>query len=309
MPPRAALDNGAGDVYALHAIRYVFGEAVAWPMAQATSTGFVTRLTDALQRHDWEALAVELRRLLMEGAPPDEQAAIQGVLQPLHTRLANDLQPTPGLSRAARWALVSLVERCLQALGFAQRFRAVRDERGMSIRELAVRAGIDRGHLYRLSRAAHAPPAPPTLAKLAQALGVKPEALVPQRDRPARSGQDLRSFTGAVQYANLTTPEQALLDAVGAGLTEQLTTAIQGVLNHLSAAVLDQLGRELARQEVVLVLPRVEGDAELQRLVEVLRADPPEVRVRRLLALRHVIEATAAELERLLGCASASSVG
>lgn len=273
-------------------------------MARANTAGFVTRLADVLERHDWEALTVELRRLLMEGAPPDEQAAIQEVLEPLRARLEQDSQPTPGLSRAARWALASLVDRCLQALGFAQRFRALREQREVSIRELSVRAGIDRGYLYRLSRAAHAPPAPVTLAKLAQALAVEPEALVPQRERLARLGRDLLSFTGAVQYVNLDPGEQALLDAVGPGLAEEVTTAIQGVAGNIHAAVMDRLARDLARQEAVLIFPRFEGDEVLSRLVEVLRVDPAEVRARRLEALRYLVEADASSLEHLLSRAA-----
>ena len=263
---------------------------------------------EAIQQQRWDAVVVELRRLLVEGVAPEEQPDMQALLESLLPRLEQEAQAPGGLPQAARWELKSLVERCLRALGFAARFRALRDQRGISIRELSVQTGIDRGYLYRLSRAAHAPPAPATLGKLAHALGVEPGALAPPASpRPPR-GRELLSFTGAVQYVSLSEGEQALLDAVGKPLAEEVVRAVEEVskllVDRCRAAVADGLARQLASQDSVAVLRRFEGDGAIHRLVEVLAADTPELRALRLQAVARMADATETELRRMLACAN-----
>ena len=64
--------------------------------------------------------------------------------------------------------------------------RAWRKERGMTMVELAEKAGIDQGHLSKLERG-FLPYNQPNLERIARALGVAPATLIEARPRSSSS--------------------------------------------------------------------------------------------------------------------------
>ena len=71
--------------------------------------------------------------------------------------------------------------------GYLQRFavhlRELREAAGLSRDELASRAGTNRGHIRKLEAGTHAP-RPEMVERLATALGVEPDDLVPSESFP-----------------------------------------------------------------------------------------------------------------------------
>ena len=61
--------------------------------------------------------------------------------------------------------------------GFGKKIRELRQERGLGLRELARRAGIDHTRLSKIERGLRPPPEPAVILKLAQALEVEPLTL------------------------------------------------------------------------------------------------------------------------------------
>ena len=214
------------------------------------------------------ALILALRRLLALGAPPARHAELLQGLKALQAWLSQHppAPPPAGLRAENLWTLGDLVERAIRALGFAQRLAELQARQGLSVPDLAERAGVDRSLVYKLLKGAHAPPSPETVRRLAPVLGVSPQELLPPGTPTRRSPLAALSLTQAVAYTIASADHRRLTEAVLEGWQRALAGFV--VLSR------DRPGVEL-----------------MEKLVEVLDDDPPERRARRLRLISLVVDA------------------
>lgn len=67
--------------------------------------------------------------------------------------------------------------------GFGARLRLLRMERGISLNELAIKAGLSKGSLFRLEESADGQPTAKTLIGLATALGISIDEMLDYRPK------------------------------------------------------------------------------------------------------------------------------
>lgn len=229
-------------------------------------------------------LVVALRRLLAQGAPPTAQPELYERLKALQDWLRKS-PPSPseaGVTAEELWTLGDLVERALRAIDFAQRLAALQGRQGLSVPELADRAGVDRSLIYKLHKGAHAPPSAETVRRLAVALGVAPHELLPPGTPARRPRVAAMSLTAAVAYAEASPGARQFLE----GLME----AAQKVLGDY------------------VLIPRWAPGAELlENVAQVLAHDPPEVCERRLRVLSLLSQPGQDALRALEPCLPAQS--
>lgn len=71
-----------------------------------------------------------------------------------------------------------------------EKLRKIREEKGYSLRELAERSGVDYTSLYRWETLDTAQPFPKNVKKVADALGIETVELIPECERPSKTGNE-----------------------------------------------------------------------------------------------------------------------
>lgn len=230
-----------------------------------------------------DALVLALRRLLAQGAPPQTQPELYERLKSLQEWLRQNPPSQAGVTEEQLWTLGDLLERVLRALGFARRLAELRERQGLSVPDLADRAGVDRSLVYKLLKGAHAPPSAETVRRLATALGVSPHQLMPPGTptRQPRLTPVLSALAGAVFG-----PAAAMVPWVLDRFVQDYLKGVQGIL------------------ERYVVVPRdLPGAEVLQTLARVLASDPPPLRERRLRLLSLLAQPGEEGVKALEACA------
>lgn len=123
-------------------------------------------------------LAMYLYRAWEEGLDYPEQKRVHKALVALQQAIdRRGLGHLDNLAAGEGPRFQNLLNRAIRAIEFAQRLVGLREIRGLTVRELAARSGVNNSLIYKIHRGIHAPPSPYTLARLAAGLGVRPEEL------------------------------------------------------------------------------------------------------------------------------------
>lgn len=177
------------------------------------------RLADELSRGSMvesslQGAELALRRFLERGERVVLHDALHTVLQKVQAAIDRAMEEgrvpsdrLPSLERLRR-----LVERSLQALAFARRLRAARQQARLSVEALTRLAGVHPSVGFRLERGGYAPPSRETLDRLARALGVSPADLLgTQGPSPERGSTMPEAVEALLIMEGLADPERALL--------------------------------------------------------------------------------------------------
>lgn len=221
-------------------------------------------------------LAIYLYRAWEEGLDYPEQKRVQRALIALQEAIGRrGLEHLDNLAAGEGLRFQNLLNRAIRSIEFAQKLVGLREIRGLTVRDLAARSGVNNSLIYRIQRAIHAPPSPYTLARLAAGLGVRPEEL----------GTPSFPVRSPAQTVLVPTSSPSAAEAAGDEVESR---------HPLVAELSDYLDRLLRRSYAAVKLES--ADPALRPLFEDMAArlmkDDAKTRALRVKVLRKVMEAT-----------------